>query len=193
MASNKETKTTVTELKNKIEKVVLESYKRTRDKNFSDLNYVFQKSKSAIAFLKEKLKAFNNLDEYSATFLSIYTRAKVTLREFQDQNFEGNHLELLRLILTLPDILSQRSLKSTKVEIKKEVETKIERKLLLDDEKVVIPTQKNKSVYAKQGVTGKKLTKQKTEKEIELVELNEIDFEDEEFENEIDNLDDIKF
>ncbi len=185
------------ELKTKIEKIILESFKRTRDKNFSDLNFVFPRNKSAIAFLKEKIKIFHNLDEYSQTFLSIYTRAKIALREHQEQNFEGSFLELLRLILTLPEALGNGNLKSTKVTAKEEFDMNTKdvakelKKYNLGDDLVVIPTQTRKSTYAKVGVSGKKLIKQKQEKQIDLEELNEIDFEDEEYDNEIDNLDDV--
>jgi len=190
--ANEETKNQ--ELKSKIETVILESYKKTRDKNFQDLNFAFPKSKSAIAYLKGKIKIFKSLDVYSQTFLSIYTRAKVVLREFQNHSFEGNHLELLRLILTLPDSLGYGKLKSTKVVSKDEIDENqlskfkvgenLEKKEYKNSE-----FEKDKTIFIKQGVSGKKLAKQKQEIEFDIQELNELDFEDEEFDNNKINLD----
>lgn len=184
------------DLKNKIESVILESYKRTKDKNFQELNFVFPKNKSVIGYLKDKIKIFQNLDVYSQTFLSIYTRAKITLREFQTQEFDGSYLELLRLVLTLPDALGNGNLKSTKVTSKDEIDISMLSKYkvgenITNKEIVVIPSQTGKTNFVKMGVSGKKLNKQTKEKEFEFEELNNIDFEDEEYDNEKDNLDDI--
>lgn len=184
------------DLKNKIESVILESYKRTKDKNFQELNFVFPKNKSVIDYLKDKIKIFQNLDVYSQTFLSIYTRAKITLREFQTQEFDGSYLELLRLVLTLPDALGNGNLKSTKVTSKDEIDVSMLSKYkvgenITNKDIVVVPSQTGKTNFVKMGVSGKKLNKQTKEKEFEFEELNNIDFEDEEYTNETDNLDDI--
>ena len=190
MASNKE-------VFDKIEKIILESYKRTKDKNFQDLNFVFPKNKSVIGYLKDKIKVFHNLDEYSQTFLSIFTRAKITLREFQEQEFDGSYLELLRLVLTLPDVLGNSKLKSIKVSEKVEfdINTKdvgIELQKYKIGEEIISAPIGGKTTYAKIGVTGKKLNKQIKENEFEIEELNDIDFEDEEYDDEVDDLEDIK-
>lgn len=188
----------IQELKKKIEIVILESYSKSKEKNFQDFNYVFPKSKSVIAFLKEKIKIFHNLDEYSATFLSIHTRAKITLREFQEQNFNGAYLELLRLIFTLPEDLNSSKLKSIKV-YDKEVNgsTSSPQGLQIKSEsEFTAEAYKAKKRLARtkiigENITGKKITKQKQEQEILIEELYDIDFEDEEFSQEENDLSDI--
>ncbi len=186
---------TISDLKNKIETVILESYKKTKDKNFQDLNFVFPRNGSVISYLKTKIKVFNNLDEYSATFLSIHTRAKIALREFKDNEFDGNYLELLRLVLTLPDTLGYGKLKSIKVEIKEDISliNTSEYKKAKDstDNIILNETGKAKTIHVKAGISGKKLSKQNKEREIEIEELNSIDFEDEEYDNDFNNLDDV--
>lgn len=183
----------ISELKSKIEKVILESYKKTKSKNFVELNFVFPKNISVIGYLKNKIKVFNNLDEYSLTFLSIFTRAKITLREFKDNEFEGNHIELLRLVLTLPEELGYGNLKSTSVKYKEDYESLIKKEIKsLDDNDKILPENKEaKKVFIKQGLTGKSLSKQNKQRDFEIEELNEIDFEDEEY-TQIENLDDIE-
>lgn len=180
-------------LKSNIEKVILESYKKTKDKNFSDLNFVFPKNSSVIAFLKKKIKIVHSLDQYSQTFLSIHTRAKITLREFQNSAFEGNHLELLRQVLTLPESLLNNKLKSIKIEQKSEDESKVV--LIQNAQPKTIHKNielKNGTKLIKENITGKKITKQKEKQEFDFEEIMSIDFEDEEFNNNIDNLDDIQ-
>lgn len=175
-------------LKKNIELVILESYKKSKEKNFGDLNYVFPKNQSVIAYLKSKIKIFNNLDEYSQTFLSIHTRAKLALREFKIEAFEGSYLELLRLILTLPEELNSDKLKSKSWKIKEEAESLnkdiyIVGKNITSKEETSSEIRKN-TTLVKPGVTGKKLQKEKEQKNIEIEELNEIDFEDIEFKEE---------
>lgn len=186
----------IQELKKKIEIVILESYSKSKEKNFQDFNYVFPKSKSVIAFLKEKIKIFHNLDEYSATFLSIHTRAKITLREFQEQNFNGAYLELLRLIFTLPEDLNSSKLKSIKVYDKEIADERLQIADLKPQSEFTAEAYKAKKRLARtkiigENITGKKITKQKQEQEILIEELYDIDFEDEEFSQEENDLSDI--
>lgn len=108
------------QLKDNIEKVIKECYSKSKQKKFKDLNFAFQLSTNSDKILKTKLQVFKSLDIYSKTFLSIHTKAKGALREFQEQKFEENYLELLRLVLTLPDELNSSKLKSKGVREKQE-------------------------------------------------------------------------
>lgn len=174
-------------LKQNIELVILESYKKAKERNFSDLNYVFTKNQSPSSYLKGKIKIFNNLDEYSQTFLSIHTRAKLALREFKSEAFEGSYLELLRLILTLPEELNNENLKSKSWKIKEEAES-LNKDIYKVGKNITIKEEKNSeirknTVLVKENITGKKLQQEKEKSKAELEELNEIDFEDVDFED----------
>lgn len=111
------------QLKDNIIKVVQECYSKSKQKKFHDLNFVFHsnnKDKHSDKTFKSKLQVFNSLDIYSKTFLSIHTKAKAALREFQQQKFEGDYSELLRLVLTLPDELNSKRFKSKGIRDKEE-------------------------------------------------------------------------
>lgn len=177
------------QLKEKLELVVRECFKKAKEKRFIELNFVFPKGKSENKFLNQKIELFKNLDEYSQTFLSIHTRAKVALREFQNNEFDGAYLELLRLILTLPDSINKKGLKSVNVSEK------------MDRVNESLPTVKSTKLQnspglrkntklVKEGLTGAKITKQKKKEEQELEELQNINFE---FHDEEENYDNIKF
>ncbi len=181
-------------VKQKVELVILESYRKVREKNFKDLNFLVPKGESVISFLKSKIKIFHNLDEYSATFLSIHTRAKITLREFKDDAFEGNYLELLRLILTLPEELANGRKKSIKVEQIHESEFKNIDKFIVGPSLVKENVKlKPNTKIVELGINGKKLEKEKKMLEIEEDDMSDIVFEDEEEELELpeDDLSDI--
>jgi hypothetical protein len=188
--ANKENKTEQIQLKSKIEKVILECFRKAKQKKFEDLNFMFTSEKSEFSFLKEKISIFNKLDIYSQTFLSIHTRAKVALYEFQQDSFEGNYLELLRLILTLPEVLNNENLKSVKVsekditEISKNLDTYI-----IGETIKPLKELKSNTILVKEGINGKKLIKDKQKQIEELEELNDISFDDEQFED--DDLEDI--
>lgn len=188
--ANKENKTEQIQLKSKIEKVILECFRKAKQKKFEDLNFMFTGEKSEFSFLKEKISIFNKLDIYSQTFLSIHTRAKVALYEFQQDSFEGNYLELLRLILTLPEVLNNENLKSVKVsekditEISKNLDTYI-----IGETIKPLKELKSNTILVKEGINGKKLIKNKQKQIEELEELNDISFDDEQFED--DDLEDI--
>lgn len=170
-------------LKDRVELVILESYRKVREKNFRDLNFLVPKGESVISFLKSKIKIFKNLDEYSQTFLSIHTRAKITLREFNDDAFEGNYLELLRLILTLPEELATGRKKSIKVEQIHESEFKNIDKFIVGPSLVKENVKlKPNTKIIELGVNGKKLEREKKQLEIEEDDMSDIVFEDEEFE-----------
>ena len=176
-------------LKEKVESVIRESYKKAKEKKFVELNFVFPKGKSETKFLNQKLELFKSLDEYSQTFLSIHTKAKITLREFKDDKFEGAYLELLRLILTLPDTIAGKNLKSVKVTEKQEVEI-INKEYKKENKIENLKELKNGTILVKEGLTGKKIQKQKEKEEQELEELQSIEFE---FSDEEENYENIKF
>ena len=141
------------------------------------------------SFLKDKIKIFNNLDEYSQTFLSIHTRAKITLREFKEDYFEGSYLELLRLILTLPESLGYGKLKSISFKLKDEAELLNTDKYMVGDnvtsEKIQTSSEiKPNTVLLKTGASGKQMQKEKEKKIKERNELNSITFDDEELTDE---------
>lgn len=100
------------ELKHKLELVIIECFNRAGAKKFKELNFafpsVYNDNKTRRKFLELKLSILKNLDIYSKTFLSIHTRAKIALREFQDVKFEGAYLELLRLIFTLNENMAKK-------------------------------------------------------------------------------------
>lgn len=110
------------ELKTNIEKVVQESFNKCKQNQFRDIEYFFLDKKSQSKTLKQKLEIFHSLDRYSKTFLSIHTKTKAALREINSNKFEGEYLELLRLILTLDDKLIGKKLKSLKTRSKEPVD-----------------------------------------------------------------------
>lgn len=151
------------EIKLKLEKVITECYKKAEEKKFRDLNFVFPKNKTPKQFFKTKIDTLHNIDEYSATFLSIHTRAKVALREFQQLKFDGAYLELLRLVLNLSDKLNKANLKAIRVYDKNELPEMVVGEDITASKEVVeaaplLPIMKNTKLI-KQGVTGKKLVK----------------------------------
>lgn len=184
-------------IQERIEVVIFESYNKAKEKKFQDVNFVFPKNQSVIHFLKSKLKIFITLDIYSQTFLSIHTRAKVALVEFQTNKFHGEHyLELLRLVLTLPEELRYGKFKSKgtreKEEKKLEKENLNEEITLSEEGKQVKEFKrlllsrasdetKNNARIVKEGKTGKQISKYKQKDELRIEELSLIDFEDEEF------------
>lgn len=103
-------------LKDNLQLILIECFKKAAVKKFKDLNFKFPEGISEKKLLDKKLQILNGLDIYSKTFLSLHTRAKLALREFQEQKFKGDYLELLRLVLTLNDNIGKK--KSVKVEDK---------------------------------------------------------------------------
>lgn len=189
------------EIKKTIEIIILESYNKSKEKNFQDFNFVFPKSQSVIAFLKDKLKIFHNLDVYSRTFLSIHTKAKSVLRELKTQDFEGNYLELLRLIFTLSEELKVGKLKSINVVDKEEpaasVNVAVSYPSPIDEDKMTLKKFVDKrrlktATIISPEITGKKIVKQQEKQRILVEEFNEIDFEDEEFKFEEEQYDDLE-
>lgn len=103
-------------LKKDLQTIIIECFKKAKEKKFKDLNFKFPGNITEKKLLDNKLIVLNTLDIYSKTFLSIHTKAKITLREFQSGIFKGDYLELLRLTLTLNDNISKK--KSIKVQDK---------------------------------------------------------------------------
>lgn len=167
------------EIKIKLEKVITECYKKAEEKKFRDLNFSFPKNKTPKQFFKTKIDILYNLDEYSGHFLSIHTRAKVALREFQQLKFDGAYLELLRLVLNLSDRLNKSNLKSIRVYDKNELpEMKVGEDITVKIDQInaapLLPIMKNTKLI-KEGVSGKKLTKQKDTLESSIEDLQDID------------------
>ena len=186
-------------IKEKIEILVLESHRKSKENNHKNLNFSFPKNRSTSAYLKDKLKVFKNLDEYSQTFLSIHTRAKIALREFQQDYFEGSYLELLRLVLTLPESLNNKNLKSksvTNVEntnLANEKKNEVEKNTKLNEANKNSEIKPN-TVLLKTGMSGKQMQKEKEKFKAEQEELMNISFDDfesdEEFDDEESNIED---
>jgi len=184
-------------IKSKIEILVLESHKKSKENNHKNLNFSFPKNRTTSAYLKDKLKVFKNLDEYSQTFLSIHTRAKIALREFKQNYFEGSYLELLRLVLTLPESLNNKNLKSKSV-------TNIENTSFTNDKKNEVKNNTNSNevnknseirsntILLKTGMSGKQMQKEKEKFKAEQEELMNISFDnfesDEDFDDEESNV-----
>lgn len=172
-------------VKSKIEFLVFESYKKSKDNNHKNLNFYFPKNKSNYSYLKDKLKIFKNLDEYSQTFLSIHTRAKMTLMEFKRDYFENNYLELLRLVLTLPESLNNKNLKSRnvtniqKTDLKNEDRFEFNKNEKSNKDKKNTDIRKN-TVLLKTGISGKQMSKEKEKFKIEQDELMDIEWDNNE-------------
>jgi len=83
-------------VKSKLEVILIECFEKAAEKKFKNLNFVFPANKTPKQFFKLKIQTLNKLDEYSQTFLSIHTRAKLALREFQQQKFDDQYLFLLK-------------------------------------------------------------------------------------------------
>lgn len=167
-----------TELKNKLEQIIFECFKKAEEKKFKDLNFVFPKNKTVKQFFKIKIDTLYNLDEYSATFLSIHTKAKIALREFQQLKFEGAYLELLRLVLTLPKSINKKNLKSAKSYEKDELsQMKIGKEITIKEEKEeapLLPIMKNTKLI-KEGQTGKSITRNKNSKQKLINQLHDLE------------------
>lgn len=168
-------------VKSKLEIVLTECFKKAAETKFKNLNFVFPKNKTPKQFFKTKIETLNKLDVYSQTFLSIHTRAKLALREFQQAKFEGEYLELLRSVLTLPEKLNKPNLKSIAVN----------EKLVNDLDKMQIgPEIKpeetigkkpplGKTKLLKEGITGKNIIKNKNKTNEAIDELKDLEFADE--------------
>lgn len=181
---------TEVELKKNIEIVILESYSKAKIKKFQELNYVFPSNKSVISFLKDKLKIFNSLDIYSQTFLSIHTKAKIVLREFQSQKFNYEYLELLRLVLTLPSELLSGKFKSAGIREKENIEiTELKE---IKEEVIINDKLKEKTKIVKEGITGRDIKKTTRKFDLLIKEINVLDFEDTEYKNKSNVIDDLK-
>lgn len=173
-----------TEVKRKLEIIITECFKKAEEKKFRDLNFSFPKNKTPKEFLKSKIKILNNIDEYSQSFLSIHTKAKAVLREFKLIKFDGHYLELLRLVLQLPEKLNNQKLKSIRVYDKNELPF-----LKVGDEITVLPDENKKEIISpdldspimkntrliKEGTTGKKLKKQTKSLDDSIEDLKDIE------------------
>lgn len=160
--------------KEKIILVIMESYKKAKQNNFKDVNFSLTKNASFLAFLKSKIEILKKLDKYSQTFVSILTKAKITTREFQENKFVKNeYLEMLRLILTLPEELRNQNLRSSTIKEKTEKEISLEIKKEETKEKFV---QKKKIKLVDENETGKKIFHRKRKEYINKTILNNISF-----------------
>lgn len=189
-ATNIEIEKRNNELKYKIELIVNECFKKCAENKYNDLNYVFDKRTTPMHQLKQKLKTFNSLDNYSQTFLSIHTRAKITLREFQSGRFDFNACELLRLVLTLPDELRERKMKSIGIAEKVIDELKTNENVITENKNAAqiesdetankkLPSLvKKKTKIAKVGTTGKKHYRKKINETITMNHMKTIEIED---------------
>lgn len=160
--------------KEKIVRVVMESYKKAKLNNFKDVNFALTKNASFLAFLKSKLEILKKLDKYSQTFVSILTKAKITTREFQENKFIKNeYLEMLRLILTLPEELRNQKLRSSNISEKEEKQILLETK---QEEKKKEFVQKKKIKLVGEKETGKKIFHRKKKEYINKTILDGISF-----------------
>lgn len=164
------------EIKRKLIIVIDECFKKAQSNNFKDLNYAFQKNKQPKETYKKKIKALNELDEYSQTFLSIHTRAKIALREFQSIKFDGAYLELLRLVLTLSEQV--RGKKSVRVYERDEIDFSIYTKgeIIEPNEKIEKQQIFANTKLIKSGITGKKIKTNKNKVQSKLEDLMDIEF-----------------
>lgn len=144
----------IIEVKNKLKFLIKESFNKCKSNNFRDLNFIFI-DKTPEMLLKSKLLIIDNLDEYSKTFLSIHTRAKIAKREFLNNKFDSNYLELMRLVFTLPESLNSNTLKSKVLEKEFKEITKINNKLI-EDFNVNKDIKKN-TIHLKENINGKKI------------------------------------
>lgn len=168
------------EIKNNLEKVINECFKKASEKKFKDLNFSFPKNKTPKEFLKLKIKTLYNIDEYSKVFLSIHTCAKSALREFKQNKFEGKYLDLLRLVLTLSEVLNRPGFKSIRVYDKNELDTlSLGADITIIDE---FPDLSEKQPYLKNtkiigaGRTGKSVGKERVRLKRQINELSKIEF-----------------
>lgn len=181
------------QVKENLEKVITECFKKAEQKNFRDLNFSFPKNKTPKQFLKLKIDTLYNIDEYSAHFLSIHTKAKIALREFRQVRFEGAYLELLILVLNLSDKLNRPNLKAIRVYDKNELPEMIagnditvepsayliaakESSKEIEEVKVpqLNPVMKNTRLI-KEGTTGKKLKRNLTSLDESIENLKDIE------------------
>lgn len=159
-------------LKHNLGLVIYESFDRAASKKFKELNFVFPSSEYELKrkrkFLDNKISILNNLDIYSKTFLSIHTRAKIALREIQNNKKENSsldwaYLELLKMILTLNENIAKK--KSVGIREKEKHEwdlMEVGERLYPEYAEVKtinIPVKKVK--YLKENVTGEEITKAK--------------------------------
>lgn len=159
-------------LKHDLSLVIIECFDRASIKKFKELNFsfpsVYNDKKSKRKFLGLKLSILNELDIYSKTFLSIHTRAKIALREFQEVKFDGAYLELLRLILTLNENIARK--KSILIKEKEKhpmdlmelgLDITVDENIRFDSvvDKSEITGVSSKTKYIKEDVTGHQITK----------------------------------
>lgn len=167
-----------TNVKSKLEVVLIECFEKAAEKKFKNLNFVFPANKTPKQFFKLKIQTLNKLDEYSQTFLSIHTRAKLALREFQQQKFDGEYLELLRSVFTLPESLNRNGLKSVAINEKTDLDKMTVGPEIVGEDIICKRPPLNKTKLLRQGITGKSIskTKKKTNKIID--ELQGVEFVD---------------
>lgn len=144
------------DIKTNIEILLKECFKKAAENKFKQLNFVFPKDKEEKQFFKTKLETLNKLDEYSQTFLSIHTRAKLALREFQQSKFDGQYLELLKSVLTLPENI--RNKKSISISQKSELdEMRLGPEITITESRIIKPPL-SKTKLIKPGTTGKSIS-----------------------------------
>lgn len=116
----------------------------------------------------EKTKLFNNLDEKSELYKSIYSTAKMALVTIQkEQRYNFNSAELLLKIFNLEDIFS-RKLKSQGSKIVDLSERKKKQVIIEEADEEVTKTEKQlREIFIGKETSGRKLNTQiKKEKDI---------------------------
>ncbi len=161
-------------LKNNLETLIRECYKRAGLKNFKDLNFVFPDNITKKKYFERKIAVFNKLDIYSQTFLSIHTRGKIALREFNEQKFEGAFLELIRNVLTLNENLIGK--KSIGIRSRHELD-----EMIVGKEITIVEVEKNNELRSntrllQSGIKGKSLKNKRTKENFTTSDLMDIEF-----------------
>lgn len=166
------------QLKQNIETLLIECFKKAEQKKFKELNFSFPTNTTQKQFFKTKIETLKKLDIYSQTFVTIHTRAKIALREFKENKFEGAYLDLLKSVLTLPEKLNKQGLKSIAINEKTDLDKmKIGEDITVTEKNFKKPPM-SKTKLLKQGVTGKKMNSGNTKlmkqiKQIQKIELND--------------------
>lgn len=172
-------------LKTKIGVLLTEIFKHEAVLKFKNTNYVFPESQTHKKHFEHKLKTFMMLDVYSKTFVTIHTRAKISLREIKtSNNFGFDSCELLRMVLTLSDSLRNKNLKSSRV-VEREIvekqpiiEQKIELQKQEEEKQIVIEKQKHiskRTKVVKENVSGARTQSQRIRDARQIDQLSTFD------------------